>query len=142
MSHRHLLALLAALASLVLAAPSAAKPIKKFSVKTTANSSPGVAHAYGTIHFFAKRKVRITGRINDICPADGYGAYVTFYVNYGQYSNVYRKRKDTSGCENSGKAYDFIVRAPSKVVSVRVSVSEYDADRGVTIDRASKLIFR
>jgi hypothetical protein len=118
---------------------------KAFDLWTGTAITPGKAHGYGSVSFIAARKVRVAGHINDICPADGYGAYIEFKVNFvgGGYATTVRK--DTAKCGGAAKAFRFTTpRFPRRVKSVGVTVIELDNQPGGVVpgDAARKLLTR
>ncbi len=82
-------------------------------------------------------------RINDICPADGYGAYIEFKVNFvgGGYGRTVRQ--DTATCGGAAKRFSFKTpKTKHKIKSVGVTVIELDNQNGVLTpgDAARKLL--
>jgi hypothetical protein len=118
---------------------------KAFDLWTSTSLTPGRAHGYGQVTFITNRRVRVSGHINDICPADGYGAYVELKVNFvgGGYATTVRS--DTATCGGGAKGYRFTTpRFPRRVKSVGVTVIELDNDNGQITpgDAARKLLRR
>ena len=86
--------------------------------------------------------MKVTGIVDDICPKDGYGAYVEFKVNFvggGYGTNV---RRDTKGCGAGATSYTFARKFSRRVKSVGVTLIEIDADTDRIGDAARKLITR
>lgn len=109
-----------------------ASAAKAFDLTTAKGANGGRAHGYGSVSFLAPRRIGVSGRINDMCPKDGYGAYIEFKVNFagGGYATVVKK--DTSKCDTNphGVAYSFTKAFPRRVVSVGVTVIELDQQPG------------
>jgi opacity protein-like surface antigen len=129
---RTLAALTAAGAAAALAAPAAhAAPVtRSFDIRTAAALTPGYAHMYGNVTFISKTKATITGRINDVCPEDGLGAYVNITAFYGSSeSQDNYVAKDTQGCKDqNGSAFSFTLNSFLGISSVRFILREQDAD--------------
>lgn len=122
------------------AAPAA--HAKSFSLSVGTSVTKGKASASGSVTFPTAKKVVVRGKVRDICPKDGYGAYIEFKVNFvggGYGTNV---RKDTTGCGDGAVSYSFTKRFARKVRSVGVTLIEIDADSGAVGDAARKLITR
>jgi hypothetical protein len=118
---------------------------KAFDLYTAAGANHGRAHGYGKISFVAPKSVKISGRINDLCPGDGFGSYIEFKVNFvgGGYGTTVRS--DRTKCSTAhGVGYSFTSSFPRKVKSVGITVIEIDqTSRGpVYGDAARKLINR
>ena len=59
----------------------------------------GYATATGDITFHSKTSVAISGQVDDHCPADGAGAFLTAEVSYGNGTiGTYAVAQDTQGC--------------------------------------------
>jgi len=133
----------AAVVALGSATFASAAEAKTFNLTAGAGVTNGKAHGKGTVKFVAAKRVRIQGTIDDICPKDGYGAYIEFKVNLagGGYGTIVKR--DTRKCEPKAPVrYDFAQSFPRRVVSVGVTVIEIDADTGKIGDAARKLITR
>lgn len=131
-SSRTLLTTTAVAAALGLAgtAGAASASAKAFDLTTAKGANGGQAHGYGSVRFTAPKTVRLSGHINDLCPKDGFGAYIEFKVNFvgGGYGTTVRK--DTQTCKNPAVAFDFTKRFARKVKSVGVTVIELDSVNG------------
>jgi hypothetical protein len=95
------------------------------------------------VTFLSKTRAKIAGHINDICPKDGYGAYIEFKVNFvgGGYGRTVRQ--DTATCGGAAKRFSFKTPKTShKIKSVGVTVIELDYQNGVLTpgDAARKLL--
>lgn len=95
-------------ASLLLAQspPAYATVARGFDARSEWGSEPhnGQAHAWGTVTWHDKTKAVITGRINDLCPGDGYGAYLSVRVEFmnGDGTIDPEARADDGGCKDEG----------------------------------------
>jgi hypothetical protein len=84
-TYRSLVPLIAA-GVLAAAAPAARAEVNRsFDFRTPVFVNDGRAHTWGMASFKSARRVVLTGRLNDECPADSYGAYldVTAYQEGG-----------------------------------------------------------
>lgn len=144
-------ALLATLALLVsLAGPASAA--QTYGLLTAYGAAPHDGRARvadGEVAFPARSTFRVSGRINDECPADGYGAYL--YVS-GAYANgdsisalPILVAKDTTTCEASGVGYTFnrsFVPDPDRAVAwVKLVLYERVGTAGAYGDVASSRVF-
>lgn len=98
--------------SLVAQAPAAHAAINQsFDLETIAGGEPddGSAHAWGTVSWQNRSKVVITGRINDRCPADGYGAYMDIWIWFANGDAVAKLdvAADDAGCTASSNGVAF-----------------------------------
>lgn len=142
-----LLAILGLLVSL--AGPASAA--QGFTIETAAGAAPadGSARVVGEVTFPTRSKFRVSGRINDQCPGDGYGAYlyvIGAYSNGDSISSTPRLvATDTHGCTASsvGYAFDepFTPNANRTVAWVRLSLYEYNSDNGAYGNVASSQYF-
>jgi hypothetical protein len=136
----------ALVAGLVAAAagPAAAAPVKSFDIWTGTDFTPGRAHAYGKVDMSSDVNVKVSGRLNDVCPKDGHGAYLraTFVLDNG--GTRTQTAKDTTNCTNEdGVDFSFQQLTPSHViVAVKLHLYEYDADKNSTADITDKRINR
>ena len=115
---------------------------KGFSLTTGTTYTKGKAHAAGNVTFPTAKKFHVTGTVDDLCPKDGYGAYIEFKINFvgGGYATT--TRKDTSTCKGAAKHYNFGRGFSHKIKSVGVTLIEIDADTNKIGDAARKLITR
>jgi hypothetical protein len=98
------------------------------------HTTKGYALTTFTVLFPSKKTFSISGVVRDVCPEDGYGAYVKmdYYVNGpagGEFAGSRTIGKDTNGCGTSSE--QFSVGSDRKLPNldgVRVSVCEIDAD--------------
>jgi hypothetical protein len=130
-THRSLVPLIAA-GVLAAAAPTAhAEVNRSFDFRTPVFVNDGRAHTWGLASFKSARRVVLTGRLNDECPADGYGAYldVTAYQEGGGL-NLRYTAKDIGGCKDKdGIAYSFDIRSSTrKITSLSLKLYECDTD--------------
>ncbi len=129
----------AGLCSAAFAGPASAKP---YNLTVGTSATPGKANAKGSVTFPSAKQFKVTGTVRDICPADGYGAYIEFRVNFaggGYGTNI---RKDTTGCKDGATKYSLGRKFSRKIVSVGVTLIEIDADTDTLGDAARKLIKR
>lgn len=87
------------------AASASADVTRPYDLYTSHVKTRGQAHVWGSITFFNNgRSAQITGKINDVCPDDGYGAYVNFEYYVGGYYqwDTIMSAKDVRGCDASG----------------------------------------
>lgn len=115
---------------------------KSFSLTTGTTYTKGTASASGTVTFPSAKRVQVKGKVNDICPKDGYGAYIEFKINFvgGGYARTVRK--DTDTCKQPANRYSFGRSFSRKIKSVGVTLIEIDADTNAVGDAARKLIRR
>ncbi len=123
------LAPLIALGLLLAAAPAAqAAANRSFDFRTPVWTNDGTAHTWGMASFRSAKRVVLTGRINDECPADGYGAYLDVIVNHEGGIRTQYTAKDAGGCKDKdGNAYSFDVGGGRKILSLTLRLKECDA---------------
>lgn len=132
------------LSGLLLAGASpASAATKAFDVWTSKDLTQGRAHTYGTVEATYSSRVTVRGRLNDVCPGDGHGAYlrVTFVFDNG--GTRTQSASDTTGCSNAdGVDFWLTQDAPSgrSIKAVRLYLYERDADRNSVADTAEKRI--
>jgi hypothetical protein len=129
----------------IAAGPASAGAAKHFDLTTGTTQTKGKARGVGTVEFVGPQRVAIRGRINDICPADGYGAYIEFKLNFVGGGYARRVVSDQRKCEASPKTFSFTTpRFGHRVKSVGVTVIELDQQPGGVVpgDAARKLIRR
>src|SRR4051812_21961583 len=131
--------------ALAAAAPASAAT-KGFDLTTGTSATKGQAHGYGTVDFIGPQRVKVAGKINDICPADGYGAYIEFKFNFKGGGYATRVISDQRKCEvKKAKAFAFTTpKFGHNIKSVGVTVIELDKQPGGLVpgDAARKLIKR
>lgn len=142
-----LLAILAVLVSF--AGPASAA--QGFDIATVGGSAPsdGSARASGSVTFNSKANFAISGRINDRCPGDGYGAYLYVIGAYGNGASISSTpifvASDTHGCSASSDGYpfsrSFTPAAGRTVAWVRLTLYEINADNGAYGDLVSSGYF-
>jgi hypothetical protein len=87
------------------AASASADVQRPFDLYTSHVKTRGQAHVWGSVTYFNRgRTVQISGKINDVCPDDGYGAYVNFeiYVGGSYPWDTIASAKDVRGCKAGG----------------------------------------
>jgi hypothetical protein len=131
MKMHRLLAPLIGLGLLFAAAPAAhAEANRSFDFKVPTWTNEGTAHTWGMASFKSGKRVVLTGRVNDECPADSYGAYLDVRVNLEGGSGMEYRAKDVGGCKDKdGVAYSFDVGASRKILSVRLWLKECDSSK-------------
>ena len=134
--------LLAALAVLLPAAPAAARPttLAAFDLQTIGGPPPsdGSARATGTVTFLSKSKLRVTGSINDRCPADGYGAYLYMTGVWSNGDVIWAPPRQvaadlrTCDASSTGLPFDepFQPNATRTIKWIQLNVYEYNANNG------------
>ncbi|WP_205695462.1 hypothetical protein [Conexibacter sp. SYSU D00693] len=123
-------ALAAAAAGGLTAAPAHAALPKPFDLFSGKSATPGDAHAYGTVTFARRGQALVQGTLNDLCPADGHGAYLEVWVTFngnGRFHTV-RTLRDRSRCEGAGKTFRFWTpkKGNRRVTGVHFRVRECD----------------
>jgi hypothetical protein len=129
----------------VSAGPAAAGATKHFDLTAGTAQTKGKARGVGNVTFLGPQRVKIAGRINDICPADGYGAYIEFKLNFKGGGYATRVISDQRKCEASPKSFSFTTpKFGHRVKSVGVTVIELDQQPGGAVpgNAARKLITR
>ena len=116
---------------------------RPFDLWTAADYTVGRAHTYGEVEFSAPYTT-VRGRLNDVCPKDGHGAYLRVVFILDNDTTRVQSAKDVSGCTNpDGIDFAFgLDPHPREVKAVRLHLYEYDADRNSTADTADKRINR
>ncbi len=128
--HRSLVGLIAA-GVLLAAAPAAhAEVNRSFDFRTPVFVNDGRAHTWGLASFKSARRVVLTGRLNDECPGDGFGAYLEVVAYLEGDGSLRYTAKDTGGCKDKdGIAYSFDIRSSSrKITSLSLKLYECDTD--------------
>lgn len=106
---------------------------------TTAGiGKPGYVRASVTVTWLSKRTFDLQGWVEDVCPADGRGAYLTVLSSAKPYSVA-----DTNECGNGRVYFDpppmtAVSKNPMK--SLGVGLAERDAQTGAEV-RARSVIF-
>ena len=138
MTSRRLWAGLAAVAmpaTLLVAQPAHAAVANSFDARSPWGSLPhnGQAHVWGTVTWHNATKAVISGRINDLCPGDGYGAYLKVHVEFvnGGANIDPEARSDDAGCRDEGSngvAFSPVTRtyANRNIKFIRLCADEID----------------
>jgi hypothetical protein len=129
----------AALCSAAFASPAMAK---SYNLNAGTATTKGKANAKGNVTFPSAKRFKVTGTVRDICPKDGYGAYIEFKVNFVGGGYATDVRKDTTGCKDAATSYSLAHTFKRKIKSVGVTLIEIDADTDAIGDAARKLITR
>jgi hypothetical protein len=142
-----LLAILAVLVSF--AGPASAA--QGFDIATVGGAAPsdGSARASGGVTFNSRATFSISGRINDRCPGDGYGAYLYVIGAYNNGNSISATpilvATDTHNCDASADGYafnrTFTPAAGRTVAWLRLSLYEYNANNGAYGDVTSSQYF-
>jgi hypothetical protein len=125
--HRSLTTLVA-IGLLLAAAPAAdAAVTRTFDFRTGTSVTEGHAHAWGNVTFRG-RQVSLTGRLNDVCPGDGLGAYLRVFVyvrGSGPVSST--EFKDVGKCgDPNGVVVSYDYGGSRVVTAVKLSLREWD----------------
>jgi hypothetical protein len=142
---RKTIAFALAAGALAAAAPATASAAKGFDLTTGTSATPGQARGVGTVAFVSSQRVKIRGSINDICPKDGYGAYIEFKINFAGGGYATRVISDQRKCAAKPKPFAFTTpKFGHRVKSVGVTVIELDQQPGGAVpgDAARKLVKR
>ncbi len=127
---RSLAALITTCVLLALAPAAQAADRNNFNLRTGKSVTEGHAHGWGHVTFHSARRVTGEVTIDDVCPADGLGAYidVQLYFRNGTWEvyNGWDKQKcDTVGGPDH---FTFDWRGNRVLNYVGIFVSERDAD--------------
>ena len=128
---------------LLAGAGPASAATRAFDVWTSKDLTEGRAHTYGSVDFVTPYRVTVSGRLNDVCPADGHGAYlrVTFVLDNGNTRQL--SAKDTTTCSNADGVDVWLtqdVSSTRRITAVKLYLYEYDAQRNSTADDVVKTI--
>ena len=128
--YRTLTTVTAAACLLLAAAPAAdAAATRSFDFRTSTGIHGGQAHAWGNATFRSGGRATITGRLNDVCPQDGLGAYLDVWVFFRGDAVDRFYAKDIQGCSDpDGVAFSFSVDGLQPVTGMRLILHEEDAD--------------
>ena len=134
--------LIAAAMPLALALPLAAAPpavAGETVTLSTYNKTPhtaGYAKTQLKVRFPSKKAYDVQGWVSDMCPGDGWGAYV--YVERtasgpagSTYSDRRRVGQDANGCGNGRSRFDpGPVKYETKLTGIRIQLCEWDGSEG------------
>ncbi len=134
------MALLALVAALVMAVPASAESKRHhFSLSTAGQGSAGYATASGKLVFNGPHRVTVRGEVNDICPANGFGAYVYLVVIFRNGNlGIAPVGNDNDTCDEPTQPFSKTVNFGKKVVKARVYLQEEDRDTGMPRDALSR----
>lgn len=112
------------------------KKTKSFDVRAGTETTKGTARAWGTIKLDGKRDVRLTAKLDDVCPTDDFTAHVTVNVSLkDQTRNRTYDFTDDRKCGAKGSVPFKIDKSfDEKVDYVTINVWEYDEQKHVTGD--------
>jgi hypothetical protein len=119
----------AALASLGLGAGAASANVSAhFNLTAGTEHTPGKARAVGAISYLGPKKFDISGRIDDICPKDGYGAYLYVEATFADGSRkLMRIKKDARDCDARGTVPFSVTRTLGREIKMlNITVQEED----------------
>ena len=101
-----------------------------FDLSTGTTETKGSARTWGHVTFPSRKSVRIRGRINDVCPADGYSANVQFRVLRGKGGSPVEAdyaRTDSRTCKKRRPlSFDVTRKYDRPVRKVEIDLAEYD----------------
>ncbi len=122
-----MIAALGAGALFTASAPAAGAASFDLTVRADSHAAGG-AHAYGTLTFPSADTMKTSGTVNDVCPADGHGAYLRFFVNFmdGTQRSSPIERSDTGGCGGSGNTFSFTQSFAKNIKYIEVAVYRED----------------
>ena len=138
-------ALALGIGALTAIAPASALAAQGFDLTTGTTQTPGKARGVGTVEFLGAQRLHVKGTINDICPKDGYGAYIEFKLNFKGGGYATRVISDQRKCKAAAKSFSFTTpKFGHRIKSVGVTVIELDQQPGGAVpgDAARKLIKR
>jgi hypothetical protein len=136
------LALSVALSGAAYVVPSTAQAGKvDFRLRAKAAETPGKARATGTLRLqrdYTKRgtkhRVVVTGKLDDRCPGDGYGAvlYVRVYFSDSNSDVAYMSDRvdDARTCGASPRRFKMVTNWTRHAYKVELGLYEYDVDTG------------
>jgi hypothetical protein len=127
-----LTALTAGLA-LALIAPSGAAaiaPKKPFQLRTGTAKTNGTTAAKGTVQFTSTSQASIRGTIDDVCPRDGYGAYLRLKFIYRDGPSSETVATDTRMCEPGPQPFSVLstYQPGRRIVRVQLILEERNID--------------
>ena len=101
-----------------------------FDISTGTAETKGSARTWGHVTFLSRKSVRIRGRINDLCPADGYSANVQFRLLRGKgrsHVEADYSRTDSRTCKKKRPlSFDVTRKYKRPVRKVKIVLAEYD----------------
>jgi hypothetical protein len=99
-----------------------------FNMTAGTEHTPGKAHVVGALTFLGPKKFDVSGRLDDICPKDGYGAY--FYVEatfVDGSTKLMRIASDRRDCDARGTVAFSVTRTVGrKIKMLNITVQEED----------------
>lgn len=102
------------------------KAKRLFDLDTFTSTSDDYAHAWGTVVFKSKRKIRIRGHINDACPPDGWSALSAMNANLAHTrKHKHRDVKDKRGCPLRAKRFKRKFNTKRKITAVEIVICEF-----------------
>jgi hypothetical protein len=126
-----LTALTAGLALALVAPPGAAAgPKNPFQVRTATAKTKGTTVAKGTVEFVTTSQVSIRGTLDDVCPQDGYGAYLRVRYIYRAGPLAEGIVTDRRTCKPGPQAFSLLStpQPGRRIVRVQFILEERDYD--------------
>jgi hypothetical protein len=124
----------AAAIALLVGTTTSASAAPDFSITTGTVFTDGKAHTQGTIVWRSQRRATVDGRVRDICPTDGYGAYIEvnpIFAN-GRFGAL-KRRGDTNGCgPNATSIAAMTFNTERRIHALFVCAVEIDMNGGPT----------
>jgi hypothetical protein len=108
--------------------PARASATTRWDYNAGTKITPGDARTYGSFDISQQgRHIDFRGSIDDLCPNDGYGAYLTVYV-YTANGNAHYlgDAHDGGGCAGVGTAFSWSGTYGSKVQTIEFHLAEFD----------------
>jgi len=95
----------------------------------TPDGSDGYIRAKVTVNFPSKKAYDVKGWVEDMCPGDGKGGYVTARMGTTTETSIWSLGKDTNGCGNGKVRFDPAPYRNGTILSgIRVEVCERDTN--------------
>ncbi len=109
------------------AAPASAaeKARHQVRVSTAGQQDPGYVTVVGRLVFVDKNTVRVSGVVNDVCPGNGKGGYVSLVVKFRNGTSATRSLgKDDGTCTGPGRYFSHNRSFEGRVKTARVMLRE------------------
>jgi hypothetical protein len=109
----------------------------RFDLRAAGSETQGRARSVGTVDLQMSRNKQkdravVRARLNDICPQDGFGAYLEVRIYYATNGTGYSSSRgsDTRGCRAKAKRVVLKTGFVKGAYRVTVRLFEYDAEAG------------
>jgi hypothetical protein len=119
------------------ARPTASPPRMQFDLRALGEETKGRARSVGWVqlqqNLRAKERAVVKARLNDICPADGFGAYLevrAYYPSESDSAYSYKTAQDARGCRADAKRVVLRTGWVSSPYRVTVRLREFDQEAG------------